>query len=216
MSRARVKICGVTSLRDICIAIEAGADAVGLVTDVPSSPRNLSIPRAKELMRAAQRSVEVVIVTVPKDLSHLQNIHKELCPSAIQLHAQDNLHREARGMLLRTRLIGAIQVGPRFTIDSVLEAADIFDEILLDSYVPSMNGGTGRTHSWEMSRRVRDVICTKPFILAGGLTPENVADAIRLVRPNAVDVSSGVESNPGIKDRGKVFEFIKSVKGVEF
>ena len=215
MSRVCVKICGITSLGDLRVAVEAGADAVGLVTDVPSSPRNLSVRKAKELMRATPISIEVVIVTVPRDLSHLETIQRELNPSAIQLHVQPNLHREARRVLPRTRLIGGIPVDPLLTIDSVLKAADIFDEILLDSYIPGKNGGTGITHSWEISRRVRDAIYPKPLVLAGGLTPTNVGAAIRTVRPHAVDVSSGVESNPGLKDRRKVFEFMKSVKEVE-
>ena len=100
-------------------------------------------------------------------------------------------------------------------IDKVLEVAKAFEAILMDSPIPGRYGGTGKTHDWELSRRVRDAIHPKPLILAGGLTSENVEEAIRIVKPYAVDVSSGVESHPGLKDRSKVFEFIKRAKEVE-
>jgi len=100
-------------------------------------------------------------------------------------------------------------------IDEVLEVAKVSDAILMDSCLPGKYGGTGETHDWKLSRRVRDAIHPKPFVLAGGLTPENVEEAIRMVKPYAVDVSSGVESHPGIKDECKVFEFTKRAKGVE-
>ncbi len=215
MSRVRVKICGITSLKDLLMAVDAGADALGFITDVPQSPKNLPINKAKELMRAAPIFVETVAVTVLKDVSHLEKIYNELDPNVIQVHGSTHLCKEARERLPDTRMIGAVHVKPDLAIDIAAEAADAFDAVLLDSHVSGEWGGTGKIHDWELSRRVREVIHPKPLILAGGLKPENVKEAIHVVRPYAVDVSSGVESRPGIKDRRKVFEFIKNAKGVE-
>lgn len=213
MSRVRVKICGITSLRDLNLAVEAGADAVGFIVDVPRTPRNLPIEEAKKLMRAAPVFVETVIVTVPEDLDHLVKICEVLTPNAIQVHGLSGLRREIRERLPEIHLIGAVKVKPDLDID--VATKDFFDAILIDSYVPGMHGGTGVTHDWELSKRVREAIHPKPLILAGGLKPENVREAILKVKPYAVDVSSGVESHPGVKDREKVFDFIRKVKEVE-
>ena len=215
MSRVRVKICGITSLKDLLIAVEAGADAVGFIVDVPQSPRNLSINEAKKLMKATPVFVETVTVTVPKDLNHLETIYKELNPGIIQVHGVDHLQKEIQERLPGTRLIGAVQAKTDLEIDTILEATDAFDAILLDSYISGQYGGSGRTHDWGLSKRVKEAIYPKPLILAGGLRPENVKEAICAVKPYAVDVSSGVESRPGVKDRKKVFDFIKNVEEAE-
>ncbi len=215
MSRARVKICGITSLEDLRTSVEAGADAVGFVVDAPRSPRNLPLNKARKLMRVTPIFVETVAVTVPEDPSHLERIYEELNPDVIQVHGSGRMHNKIRGRLPNVRLIGAIRVKSNLVMDAVVEAADIFDAILLDSCLPSGYGGTGRTHNWELSGRVREAIYPKPLVLAGGLKPENVKEAIYAVKPYAVDVSSGVESRPGIKDRRKVLKFIKNAKEVE-
>ena len=215
MSRVRVKICGITSLKDLLIAVEAGADAVGFIIDVLSSPRSLSVDEAKKLIKATPIFVETVAVTVFEGSSHIEEISKELNPSIIQVHGLNHLHKEARERLLDTRLIGALQVKSSLEIDGITRATDAFDAVLLDSYVPGKYGGSGATHDWELSKRVKEAIYPKPLILAGGLKPENVKEAICTVKPYAVDVSSGVESRPGVKDRKKVFDFIKNVKEAE-
>lgn len=195
--------------------MEAGADAVGFIVDVPQSPRNLSINKAKELMKATPILVETVAVTVPRDLGHLEKLFEDLNPDVIQIHGLNLSSKKIRGRLTDAQLIGAIQAKPDLAIDTVVGVADAFDAVLLDSYVPDKYGGTGRTHDWELSKRVREAISPKPLILAGGLKPENVKDAINVVQPYAVDVSSGVESYPGIKDQDKVLQFIKNVKEAE-
>ena len=215
MSRVRVKICGITSPEDLFVAVEAGADAVGFIIDVLSSPRSLSVDEAKKLIKATPIFVETVAVTVFEGSSHIEEISKELNPSIIQVHGLNHLHKEARERLLDTRLIGALQVKSSLEIDGITRATDAFDAVLLDSYVPGKYGGSGATHDWELSKRVKEAIYPKPLILAGGLKPENVKEAICTVKPYAVDVSSGVESRPGVKDRKKVFEFIKNVKEAE-
>ncbi|MEM3587107.1 MAG: phosphoribosylanthranilate isomerase [Candidatus Jordarchaeaceae archaeon] len=213
MSRVRVKICGITSKKDLITAVESGADAVGFVVNVPQSPRNLSIDKAKEIIKAAPIFVETVVVTVANEINQLIKICRELNPSSIQIHGFKK-YSEIRRSLPDTHLIGAIQADAQ-ALNNATEAAKILDAILLDSYVQGKYGGTGVTHDWNFSKLVRDAIHPKPLIIAGGLKPENVKEAIQIVKPYAVDVSSGVESQPGIKDPKKVYEFIKNAKEVE-
>ncbi len=215
MSKVRVKICGITSLKDLSTAVEAGADAIGFIVDVPSSPRNLSIRDAEKLMEATPIFVSRVVVTVPKDLSRLKRIYEKLNPEIIQLHGAIHMCKEIREQLPDACLIGAIQMKQNINLDVAVKTAEKFDAILLDSHSSGKYGGTGRTHDWMLSRRIRDAIYPKPLILAGGLNPENVKDAIRIVRPYAVDVSSGVESHPGVKDREKTFRFMRNAKEAE-
>ncbi len=215
MSRVRVKICGITSQRDLLAAVEAGADAVGFVVDAPQSPRNLPLNKAKRLIKATPVFVKTVAVTVPKNLSRLEEICEKLNPDVIQVHGITHMHREIRERLPDTCLIGAIQMKSSLNFDGILKVADIFDAVLLDAYTPNGYGGTGKVHDWKLSRRIRDAVYPKPLILAGGLKPENVKEAISMVKPYAVDVSSGVESRPGVKDHEKVFQFVKNAKEVK-
>jgi phosphoribosylanthranilate isomerase len=210
----RVKICGITSEKDLSIAVEAGADAVGFVVDVPSSPRNLSIKRAEELMKLVPIFTKRVAVTVPNNSRALKTMCKQLKPDAIQVHGELIRNVQAfRKSLPNTRLIRGLHV--RGEISKVdLESLKLFDGLLLDSYVKGKYGGTGVIHNWELSKRVRELIDPIPLILAGGLTPDNIKKAIRVVQPYAVDVSSGVETSLGVKDPKKIVEFIENVKTV--
>jgi len=213
--KIKVKICGITSNEDLVTAVEAGADAVGFVVNVPSSPRNLTLGEAERLMKNTPVFVKNVVVTVPKRLSELIEIYERLKPDILQVHGHNLSGSVIREKLANTRLIRAIQVKSNHAVDEAVKAANTFDAILVDSFVADKFGGTGKVHDWELSKRVRQKVHPKPLILAGGLNPENVQDAVRVVKPYAVDVSSGVESQPGIKDSKKVFEFIKNAKEVE-
>ncbi len=215
MSRVRVKVCGITSLKDLRMVVEAGADAVGFVVNVAESPRNLPIDEAEKLIKSTPIFVETVVVTVPENLRHLEKIHEKLKPDIIQVHGLSHPYKEIRKRLPAARLIGAVQAKPDLAVDDAVEAMKAFDAVLLDSPVSGKHGGTGRTHDWTLSRRVREAIYPTPLILAGGLKPENVKEAIRVVKPYAVDVSSGVELHPGVKDRNRVLEFVENVKEVE-
>jgi phosphoribosylanthranilate isomerase len=194
------------------MAVEAGADAVGFIVDVPQSPRNLSRNEAKKLMELTPIFIETVAVTVPKDLNHLEKFYEDLSPNIIQIHGFNILFKDLRTRLPDARIIGAVQIKPNLDINSIIQRSEVFNAILLDS---GEQGGTGKTHNWEISKKIRTVIHPKPIILAGGLKSENVKEAIFTVRPYAVDVSSGVELKPGEKDRKKVFEFIKKVKEID-
>lgn len=215
MRTIRVKICGITSEKDLSVAVEAGADALGFVVDVPSSPRNLSIKRAEELMKLVPIFTKHVVVTVPSNSTALKTMCKQLKPDALQVHGELIRNVQAfRKSLPNMRLIRGLHV--RGEISKVgLESLKLFDGLLLDSYVKGKYGGTGVIHNWELSKRVRELIYPIPLILAGGLTPDNIKKAIRIVQPYAVDVSSGVETSLGVKDPKKIVEFIEKVKTVK-
>jgi len=211
----RVKICGITRKEDLDAAAEAGADAVGFVVGVASSPRNLSLDAAEKLIRQVPPFVKGVLVTVPRSIDDFA-AYEKLNPDAIQIHGE-NLHAAAavRQKLPNTLLIRAVNARLARDLDAVSTASKLFNAVLLDSFADGRYGGTGIVHDWELSKRVKQVIQPKPLILAGGLNPENVAAAVRTVEPYAVDVSSGVEQQPGIKDHKKIVEFVKNAKDVK-
>jgi len=212
MRRVRVKICGITNKEDLDAATAAGADAVGFVVGVASSPRNLSLIEAERLIRQVPPFVKSVLVTVPKSIDDFSDYEK-LNPDCIQIHKENLNTAEAfRVKLSNTLLIGGVNAQVATNLDVVSKAAKLFDAMLLDSFVDGRYGGTGVVHDWELSKRVKQAIRPKPLILAGGLNPENVADAVRAVEPYAVDVSSGVEKQPGIKSYEKIVNFIKNAK----
>lgn len=212
MTSVKVKICGITCERDLQATITAGADAVGFVVNVPSSPRNLSSTVARRLVARMPSSVLSVLVTVPHDLTSLVEVCQAVRPDATQIHGAADLDYDAfRAKVSSMKLVQGIHV---YRTRSLPRFPPAFDAFLLDTYVEGSFGGTGRTHDWRHSRMLRQS-CPKPLILAGGLTPENVEEAIRIVQPYAVDVSSGVEDAKGRKDSRKIHRFIEQAKTVK-
>jgi phosphoribosylanthranilate isomerase len=211
MRRVRVKICGITNKEDLEIAVDAGADALGFVVDVPESPRSVSLDRARDLVEATPPFVQGVIVSVFQTFEHLETLCSCLAPDAVQLAGA--LPRDASicEHVGGVQVIRAIAVNDQAVSHAALPLAARCDAVLTDSCVPGAYGGTGVPHDWEVSRTIRERIAPTPLILAGGLTPGNVRAAIETVRPYAVDVSSGVEIRPGIKDHAKVRAFIEAV-----
>lgn len=216
MRRVRVKICGLTREEDLAAAVAAGADAVGFIVGVPSSPRNLSLEKAGKLIRRVPIFVKSVLVMVPKNVDALLKTYEQLSPDAIQIHGENLPESSAlRERLPTTLLIRAIHANPTNALEVASAASKSFDAILLDSSTHGRYGGTGVVHDWELSKSINRAIHPKPLILAGGLTPENVKEAIRTVQPYAVDVCTSVESRPGIKDPKKVSAFIENAKEVK-
>jgi len=215
MRRVRVKICGMTREEDVAVALASGVDAVGFILGVPSSPRNISMEKAERLIGLVPIFAKSVLVTVLTDVDELVGMYEKLKPDAIQIHGENPPdHSIIREKLPNIPIIRAVSANPANAIEKALEASKSFDAILLDSFAHGMYGGTGVVHDWKLSKRVKQAIYPKPLILAGGLKPENVREAIGFVEPYAVDVSSGVELQPGVKDHGKIEEFIKNAKGV--
>ena len=211
MRRVRVKICGITNKKDLETAVDAGADALGFVVDVPESLRSVSLARARDLIEATPPFVQAVIVSVFQTFDHLETLCSCLAPDAVQLAGKlprdDSIYEKVGS----ARVIGTIAVNDQAVSQAALSLAARCDAVLADSCVPGAHGGTGVPHDWAVSRAIRERIAPTPLILAGGLTPGNVRAAIETVHPYAVDVSSGVEVRPGIKDRAKIHAFIEAV-----
>ncbi len=200
----RVKICGITSRQDALLAVASGADALGFML-YSGSPRHVDLDTATALVEATPPMVSRVGVFVNADGSWIEEVLEHLPLSLLQFHGD-----EAEGDCSRWNrpYIKAVRVKDA---DSVLSAVERYQSaagFLLDSHVDAVLGGSGEVFDWSLLPKI-----DKPVILAGGLRPDNVLSAIEQVRPFAVDVSSGVESAPGIKDPRLVREFMDRVKG---
>lgn len=208
----RTKICGITQVEDLKAAVTAGADALGFVVGVPSSTRNLSLETAARLVRQVPVFASSVLVMVPGALDDLTEAYEMIRPDILQVHGDGipNIE-EIREAIPGATLIKGIKSEPGETLRAAEEASG-FDAVLLDTFSPGKHGGTGMTHDWRISEEIRINLGPGRLILAGGLNPSNVKEAIRTVRPYAVDVSTGVESSPGIKDHEKIISFIEKVR----
>jgi phosphoribosylanthranilate isomerase len=202
----RVKICGVTSVADGLMAAEAGADMIGLMF-YDRSPRRITLPVAMVISRALPRFVLRVGVFVNPEEEFVRRAITECNLNLLQFHGDETSEFCTQFGLMSLK---AIRVRDA---ESVNQLADFqTDAFLLDAHSKNGLGGTGEKFNWDLAAGAQRF--GKPIFLAGGLTPENVADAIRQVRPFGVDVSSGVESAPGKKDPAKVRAFIAAAKSV--
>ena len=216
MRSVRVKICGITREEDLAVAVAVGADAVGFLVGGPSSPRNLTLERAEMLLRQVPIFVDSVVVTAPQSINGLVEICERLKPSAIQIHGKKNFDAsEIRERIEDTRLIKTIYVTKEALQKTVIEDFKTFDAVLLDSFTKGQYGGTGRVHDWTLSRQIKEAVAPLPVMLAGGLKPENVKEAILAVQPYAVDVASGVELRPAVKDHEKIRAFVENAKEIK-
>ncbi len=200
----RVKICGIVNVRDARTAARLGADALGF-NFYKRSPRFIQPARAKAIIASLPPFVTTVGVFVDEATETIMEIRRLCGLDAVQFHG-DETPREVdavRGV----RRIKA--VGVRDERDIALCQRFRVEAFLLDAYSPVRRGGTGRSFNWSLALEAAQF---GPIILAGGLTPDNVEDAIIQAMPYAVDVASGVESEPGKKDRGLMAEFIRRAK----
>ena len=200
----KIKICGITSVADALVAAEAGADMIGLMFYEPS-PRNITLATAVEISRALPPFVLKVGVFVNPDEQLVTRAIAECGLNLLQFHGDETSDFCTQfGVMslkaLRVRDAESLKPLEKFHTDA----------FLLDAYSKSGLGGTGEKFNWDLAVEAQKF--GKPIFLAGGLTPENVADAVKQVRPFAVDVSSGVESAPGKKDAAKVRAFIAAVR----
>lgn len=195
----KVKLCGNRSLQDV--EITRDADAQGFIVETPQSPRNIELSTAKALMKAVPLFNSAVIVTTTTEPKKLTYIVSETQPDALQLHVElepAEIERIRKATPTRVRLYSLLSV--RGSEEGLIErakalASSSLNAIILDTKIEGQSGGTGVPHNWQLSRKIRDAIYPFPVVLAGGLNPENVSDAIKIVRPYAIDVSSGVEEN---------------------
>ena len=210
-----VKICGNTRKEDVEHAIHSGANAIGFIVGFPSTPRNLDLDQAYRLLKDIPTSIDSVVVTNEYNRNLMRRIAEKLPITTIQLIGNTQYSQEIREIFPDIHLIKVVYAEPERLIQSALNFSKDYDTILIDTKTKDIPGGTGLTHNWSLSRKAVTTIHPTPVILAGGLTPQNVEDAVRIVQPHSVDVSSGVESTPGIKDHSKVETFIKLAKGVK-
>jgi len=162
--------------------------------------------------------VKKVVVTVkarPDIEEMLSFLLRALAPGVVQLRGHElSIPASIRESFAEVEFIGAVTIRDESCLGEGLALSKVFDGIHADSYVNGLSGGTGITHDWKLCARVRDLIDPTPLTLAGGLSPDSVGEASRVVRPFAVDVSTGVERSPGVKDRDKIFEFVRRAKEV--
>jgi len=211
-ARTRVKICGLTNERDRSAAVRAGADALGFIADVPvDTPREVSPERATTLVSGAPPFVSTVLVTMPESVADAVTLQERVGADALQVHSGLSPEElEGLGERVDAAVIGAVDAGD---VDADAYAA-ASDALLVDSTDEEGAGGTGRTHDWERTRRLVERAET-PVVLAGGLTPENVADAVEAVEPFAVDTATGVEREGGRKDHDAVAAFVRRAERQE-
>ena len=202
----RVKICGITNAADALAAVDAGANLVGF-NFYAKSPRHISEAEAAKIRPQLPKKTEAVGIFVTAPWKDVAALCKSLKLDAAQLHGDET--PEAVAELARTVPVWkAFRVEPDFPLGTLDEYADAF-AFLFDAAHTGQYGGTGRTTDWDVARRAA---IGRRIILAGGLRVENVAAAVRIVRPYAVDVASGVESKPGKKDHARMREFIQEVR----
>ena len=203
MSRVKVKICGVRSLEEAQSAVDAGADALGFNFWSPSA-RYIEPHAARDVIEGMPPTVCTVGVFVNEEANRIVDIASELGLSAVQLHGDESPEFCERLTSIKTfKTIKAIRVGQDFDL-SVIESYRV-NMVLLDSSSEGSYGGTGRKFDWRIAIEAKHLA---PIILAGGLTIDNVWDAITEVRPAAIDVCSGVEAEPGRKDMDKLQGFM--------
>lgn len=207
----RIKICGITTVEDALAATAAGADAIGL-NFYERSPRFVSVQRAQEIVAALPPQVAKVGVFVNSLAKGVRATWERACLSAVQLHGDENA--EFLQLLAGIPVIRAFRC-KEATLDGVEaylrlceKLGSLPDGVLLDAHAPGSYGGTGQVLDWNAIQTERRKTLGLPLILAGGLTPDNVAKAIELARPDAVDTASGVESAPGKKDPAMVQAFV--------
>ncbi len=216
-SATRAKICGSTHETDIATAVDAGADAVGVIADVPvDTPREVDAERARELLDAVPPLVTGVLVTMPATPEDAVELVETVRPDALQLHG--DLSPEDAATVADAVSIPVIKAVDADEPERCAAYDGVVDALLVDSVDAQGGGGTGTTHDWERTREaISDV--ESPVLLAGGLTPENVAEAVATVEPFGVDVASGVERSDlpdgadGRKDVDAVRRFVVNAAG---
>jgi len=210
-----IKICGLSTPETLETALAAGADMVGFVF-FPPSPRNLSLVAARQLGRQAAGRAAKVALTVDADDATLEAIVEALNPDILQLHGKETPARLADiKRKFGREVMKAISVESAADLAILSGYAGVADRILFDARPPkgaTRPGGLGAVFDWHV---LRDLDLELPFMVSGGLTPGNVAEAVRVTRAGGVDLSSGVERAPGVKDPAMIEDFIRAVRAVE-
>lgn len=209
-SRTRVKICGITSAADADEAVQAGADALGFVF-YDKSPRAITIDQAWAVFQTLPAFVTTTALFVNPDVALVERVIEDLKIDLLQFHGDES---PAFCEQFSRPYIKAVRMQPVTDLEKLASQYGSSQGLLLDTYVKGIPGGTGAAFNWGWVLPEKRQNVTLPVILAGGLNDENVGQAIRAVRPWAVDVSGGVESAPGQKSPEKIQAFIQAVNNV--
>lgn len=208
--RPRVKLCGHTSAADLRASVATGADAVGVIADVSvDTPREVPVEDATDLLATVPPLVTGVLVTMPETVAEAVELVGRTSPDAVQVHG--TLAPAEVAELCERVHVDVIAAVPADDPD-LAAYAEAADALLVDTPAADGGGGTGRTHDWAATRETTAELDV-PVVLAGGLDPDNVAEAVRTVEPFGVDVASGVESEGGVKDRDAVAAFVANATG---
>jgi len=206
VTKVRTKICGITSVADARLAADAGADAIGMVF-YDSSPRAVDINTAKDIASAVGPFVTAVALFVNPELALVEQVLAEVKPGLLQFHGdEDAAFCEQFGR----PYLKAIRVREDTDLSEATAQFSSASGFIFDAWSKSLYGGTGKTFNWQKLQGYSGL----PLILAGGLTPDNISEAISATSPYGVDVSGGVEASPGCKDADKIRQFIRSVAAI--
>jgi phosphoribosylanthranilate isomerase len=201
----RVKICGITRLEDALAAADSGADAIGFV--FAKSSRKIAVEKARSISGAVGPWIATVGVFVNEKPSEILRIAARCQLSAVQLHGDETPSQVKTLKAAPFKVIKAFRVDEKFDLGRMMDfPADAF---LLDAYVAGQYGGTGKVFNWGLLKKQK---ITKPWIVSGGLRPDNVAELLKICEPYGVDVSGGVEKSAGIKDKFLIRKFLENVK----
>jgi phosphoribosylanthranilate isomerase len=203
--RTRIKVCGITEPEDARAAVAAGADGLGFIF-VPQSPRHIDPDRVREITGELPPLVNAVGVFVDEELEVVEEIIHYCGLSVVQLHGAETPDYCSN---ISCQVVKSFAINSATESDDLAPYAEFVNGFLLDTYHKDMAGGTGAAFDWGLVEQIKP---PGPVILAGGLTPDNVGDAIKQVKPFAVDVNSGVEYQPGRKDTDKLKKFAHEVR----
>lgn len=203
----KVKICGITNYDDASMAVNLGADALGFI--FAPSPRDISPEEARDIIKKLPLLVKTVAVFVNEDEKVIKEIIEYCGIDIVQLHGDESPGLCSNFM---PRTIKAFRVKDESSLEDMAPYANSVKAFLLDTYSKKAAGGTGKVFNWEIAEKSR--VFDVPIILAGGLSPANIEEAVKKVSPYAVDISSGIESSPGKKDHGLMMELFEKINAI--
>jgi phosphoribosylanthranilate isomerase len=214
----KIKICCISNLEEATLAVKYGADAIGLVSEMPSGPGVISDEMIEKISNSFSNRIDTFLLTSKRSIPEIIEQHNRFKTSTLQIvdSLLDGNHDDLKKALPGVKIVQVIHVGGDESVEEAIENAKTADVLLLDSgnqkLLVKELGGTGRTHNWEISRKIVEIVKI-PVYLAGGLNPQNIEEAIKVVRPYGVDICSGVRTD-GNLDEVKLDEYIRKIKSI--
>lgn len=211
-TRTRIKMCGTTNIDDALAAVEAGVDGLGFIF-VAKSPRNVAPDKAQAIIASLPPFINTVGVFVDRPIEEVVEVANHCRLTHVQLHGrEDRNYCQRLGQLCGCSLLKVFRIRPDHLASDFTPYNDVVKGFLLDTYRKGVEGGTGETFDWKV---VNELNLQRPVFLAGGLTPEDIQQAIAAVHPFAVDINSGIEKEPGVKDHAKLRDLVSKVRLID-